>query len=251
MSKLKNKVAIITGGNSGIGLATAKKFVAEGAFVYITGRRQSELDKAVKEIGSNVTAIQGDVSNLADLDRLYSQVKSEKGQIDIIVANAAIVEVMPTEAVTEEHYDRTFDINAKGTFFTVQKGLPILNNGGSIVLVSSGAWQMGVPVYATYSATKAAMRSFVKTWAADLKGKGIRVNAVSPGPINTPIFDKQFPTKEISDGAKAQFQQMVPLGRLGEPEEVANSILFLASNDSSYITGIDLPVDGGVTQLLS
>jgi len=247
--KLKNKVAVITGGNSGIGLATAKKFVEEGAYVYITGRRQSELDKAKAAIGNNVTVVQGDVSNLADLDRLITQIKTEKGKLDIVVANAGVVAMMPTEAVTEEHYDKIFEINAKGAFFTVQKAIPILNNDASIILVSSGAWQKGIAVYPTYSATKATLRSFVRTWAADLAGRNIRANTVSPGPIDTPIFETQFKTKEEIEGAKEMSKNMVPLGRLGKAEEIANAILFLASKDSSFITGSDLPVDGGLTQI--
>lgn len=247
--KLENKVAVITGGSSGIGLATAKKFVEEGAYVFITGRRQTELDKAKAEIGKNVTTVQGDISNLEDLDNLYEVVKHEKGTLDIIVANAAFVEVLPTANVTPEHFDKTFDVNAKGTFFTIQKALPILNNDSSIVLVSSAVNQMGVPVYPVYAGTKAAMRSYVRTWAADFKERNIRANSVSPGPIETPIFDTQFQTKEESDAIKKQFAELVPMGRLGESEEVANAILFLASNDSSYITGADIPVDGGLSQI--
>ena len=249
MKKLNGKVAVITGGSSGIGLATAKLFVAEGAYVFITGRRQAELDKAKAEIGKNVTAIQGDVANLSDLDKLYAAVTSEKGAVDIVVANAAIVEKVMTKDVTPEHYDKTFNINARGTFFTVQKALPLLRNGGSIVLVSSGASVKGIPFYATYSATKAAMRSFVRSWAADFKDRGIRVNTLSPGPIETPMLDSQGKSKEEGDALRAHFTQMIPLGRLGRAEEMASAILFLASDDSSFITGIDLPADGGLTQV--
>ena len=249
MGKLTDKIAVITGGSSGIGLAAAETFVREGAYVYITGRRQEELYKAQKLIGKNARAVQGDVANLADLDRLYATIKAEKGALDIIVANAAFVEVVPTASVTPEHFDRTFNVNARGTFFTVQKGLPLLRDKGSIVLVSSGAHLKGIPFYVTYSATKAAMRSFAGSWAADLKDRGIRVNTLSPGPIDTPIIDGQFKTKEEADAAKTRFVQMTPLGRLGRSEEMAAAILFLASDDSSYSTGIDLAADGGLTQL--
>lgn len=249
MAKLNGKVAVITGGSSGIGLATARLFVQEGAYVYITGRRQAELDKAKAEIGKNVTAVQGDVAKLSDLDHLYATVKSEKGAVDIVIANAAIVEMVTTKDVTPEHYDRTFNINARGAFFTVQKALPLLRNGGSIVLVSSVASVKGIPFYATYSATKAAMRSFVRSWAADFKDRGIRVNTLSPGPIDTPIMDSQVKTKEEADALKKQFIHMIPVGRLGRSEEMASAALFLASDDSSFITGIDLPADGGLTQV--
>lgn len=247
--KLAGKIAVITGGSSGIGLATAKLFVQEGAYVFITGRRQAELDKAKAEIGKNVTTVQGDVANLGDLDHLYAVVKSEKGALDIVIANAAIVEMVTTKDVTPEHYDRTFNINARGAFFTVQKALPLLRNGGSIVLVSSVASVKGLPFYATYSATKAAMRSFVRSWAADFKDRGIRVNTLSPGPIDTPIMESQVKTQAEADALKAQFAQMIPLGRLGRPEEMAPAILFLVSDDSSFITGIDLQADGGLTQV--
>jgi NAD(P)-dependent dehydrogenase (short-subunit alcohol dehydrogenase family) len=249
MAKLNGKVAVITGGSSGIGLATAKLFVEEGAYVFITGRRQAELDKAKAEIGKNVTAIQADVAKLSDLDKLYAAIKSEKGALDIVVANAGIVEIVPTKDVTPEHYDKTFNVNARGAFFTVQKALPLLRNGGSIVLVSSGASVKGIPFYATYSATKAAMRSFGRTWAAEFKDRGIRVNTLSPGPIDTPIMESQVGSKEQADALKAQFAQRVPLGRLGRAEEMASAILFLASDDSSFITGIDLAADGGLTQV--
>jgi NAD(P)-dependent dehydrogenase (short-subunit alcohol dehydrogenase family) len=249
MSKLQGKVAVITGGSSGIGLATAKRFVEEGAYVFITGRRQSELDKATIAIGKNVTAVQGDVANLADLDKLYAAVKSEKGALDIVVANAGVGEMIPTAQVTPEHYDKTFNVNARGTFFTVQKALPLLRNGGSIVLVGSGVHTKGFPFYVTYAATKAAIRSFARSWAADFKDRGIRVNTLSPGPVDTPIIDGQFKSKEEAEGMKIQFAQMVPLGRLGRAEEMASAILFLATDDSSYSTGIDLVADGGLTQV--
>jgi NAD(P)-dependent dehydrogenase (short-subunit alcohol dehydrogenase family) len=249
MGKLKGKVAVITGGSSGIGLATAARFVAEGAHVFITGRRQAELDKAVAVIGSNVTAVQGDIARLEDLDRLYETVKREKGGLDIIVASAGYVEVLPTESVTPEHFDTTFDINARGTFFTVQKALPLLRDGGSIVLVSSGMHIKGFPAYGVYAATKAAIRSFTRTWAAEFKDRGIRVNTLSPGLIETPIIDGQFSSKEEADGARAMFKQITPLGRIGRADEMAAAALFLASDESSYSTGIDLVADGGITQL--
>jgi len=247
--KLSGKVAVITGGSSGIGLATAQLFVAEGAYVYITGRRQDELDKAVKVIGKNVTAVKGDVSNLADLDRLYQIIAKDKGILHIVVANAGYVERALTEKVTPEHFDKTFNINARGTYFTVQKALPLIKEGGSIVLVSSCLHLKGIPEHGTYSATKAAIRSFARTWAAEFKDRGIRVNNVSPGPVDTPIIDGQFATKDEADSAKEYFKKVTPLGRLGRTEEQAKAILFLASDDSSYSTGIDLVTDGGFTQL--
>jgi NAD(P)-dependent dehydrogenase (short-subunit alcohol dehydrogenase family) len=243
MPALEGKVAVITGGSSGIGLATAKRFVKEGAYVIITGRRQSELDKAVAQIGSNVIAVKADVSNLEDLDRLYREVAATKGKLDIVFANAGVVEPVFTTVATPEHYDRTFDINARGVFFTVQKALPLMKGGGSIILTGSGAWQKGTPVYATYAATKAALRSFVRTWTAEFAAKGLRTNVISPGPIETPILEGQF--AENTDAMKERFRTMIPMGRLGKPEEIASAAVFLASDESSFITGIDLPVDGG------
>jgi NAD(P)-dependent dehydrogenase (short-subunit alcohol dehydrogenase family) len=249
MTKLEGKIAVITGGSSGIGLASAKKFVEEGAYVFITGRRQAELENAKAQIGRNVTAVQGDVANLADLDRLYETVKKEKGGLDIVVANAAFVEMKTLADSTPEHFDKTFGINARGTFFTVRKALPLLRNGGAVVLVSSAVHLIGVPVYTTYAATKAALRSFTRSWAAELKDRGIRVNSVSPGPVDTPILDGQFKTKEEVDAFKAANRARVPLGRIGDADEIASAVLFLASNDSSFSTGIDLVADGGITQL--
>jgi NAD(P)-dependent dehydrogenase (short-subunit alcohol dehydrogenase family) len=249
MSKLNGKVAIITGGSSGIGLATAQRFVAEGAYVFIVGRRTTELEKAKALIGTNVTSVAADVSDLADLDRLYDMVKQEKGVVDIVVASAALVERMSLAAATPEHFDKTFNLNARGVFFTVQKALPLMTRGGSIVLVSSGLHLKGFPEHGTYAATKAALRSFARTWAMELKDRGIRVNTLSPGAIDTPIIDGQFKTKEEADGARAMFAQMTPLGRIGRPEEMAAAALFLASEESSYSTGIDLVADGGLTQV--
>jgi NAD(P)-dependent dehydrogenase (short-subunit alcohol dehydrogenase family) len=248
MSKgLSGKVAVITGGSTGIGLATAKRFVEEGAYVFITGRRQAELDKAVAEIGTNVTAVRADVSKLEDLDRLYKEVADKKGKIDILFANAGMVETVGTPAATAEHFDRTFNTNARGVYFTVQKALPLLNDGASIILTGSSAWQKGSPFYGTYAATKAALRSYVRTWTAEFARRGIRANVISPGPIETPILDGQFSTKEAADAFRERFKASIPLGRIGLPEEVASAALFLASQESSYISGIELPVDGGLT----
>lgn len=249
MQALQGKVAVITGGSSGIGLATAKRFVTEGAFVFITGRRQAELDKAANEIGKKVAAVRCDVSRLEDLDGLYKEVAARRGKIDILFANAGMVETVETPAVTPEHFDRTFDTNARGAYFTVQKALPLLSEGASIILTASAVWHKGMPIYATYAATKAAIRSYVRTWTAEFAGRGIRANVISPGPIETPIFEGQFSTKEAADALREQFKASVPMHRLGFPEEIASAALFLASKESSYITGIDLPVDGGLVSV--
>lgn len=249
MKKLENKVAVITGGSSGIGLATAKRFVDEGAYVYIMGRRASELEKAKAAIGKNVTTVQGDVSNLADLDRLFSIISHEKGTLDVVVASAGMVEHAPLAFATPEHFDKTFDTNARGVFFTAQKALPLMKNGGSIVLVSSGMHMKGIPAHSTYAATKAALRSFARTWAMELKDLKIRVNTLSPGPIETPIIAGQFKSKEEEAAGRAYLTSIVPLGRFGEPEEMAAAALFLASDESSFSTGIDLVADGGATQV--
>jgi NAD(P)-dependent dehydrogenase (short-subunit alcohol dehydrogenase family) len=244
--RLNGKIAVITGGNSGIGLATAKQFVDEGAYVFITGRRQSELDAAVKEIGKNVTGVQGDVSNFSDLDRLYATVKQQKGRIDILFANAGLWEFAPLEAITEDHFDKIFSVNVKGILFTVQKALPLFQDGGSIIMTGSGAGSKGLETSSVYSATKAAIRSFVRSWTVDLKHRKIRVNAVSPGPIDTLAF-----RLSVSEQPKffKNLLSTVPLGRTGNPDEVAKAVAFLASDDSSYITGIELFVDGGITQI--
>ena len=249
MSNLNGKVAVITGGSSGIGFAAAQRFVEDGAYVFITGRRQAELERAKAAIGRNVSTIQGDVADLADLDRLFAQVKAEKGVVDILVASAGFVEHASIETATPEHFDKTFDINARAVFFTVQKALPLMPDGGSIVLVSSSLHVKGLPMHGTYSATKAALRSFARTWAAELKGRQIRVNTLSPGAIDTPIIDGQFKTAQEADGARAMFAEMTPLGRIGRPEEMAAAVYFLASDESSYMTGADLVTDGGLTQL--
>jgi NAD(P)-dependent dehydrogenase (short-subunit alcohol dehydrogenase family) len=243
MGKLKGKVAVITGGTEGIGLATAQLFVKEGAYVFITGRRQKELDEAVTAIGSTVTGVQGDVAKLADLDRLYETVGKVKGRIDIIVANAGVAEFVPFGKVSEEHFDRLFNINVKGALFTVQKGLPLLNDGGSIVLMGSVASVKGNPAFGVYAAGKAAIRSFVRTWTTDLKDRHIRSNVVSPGPIRTPAVSRQ------SADVIARIVSTIPMGRIGEPDEVAKAALYLASDDSSFVTGIELFVDGGRAQV--
>jgi NAD(P)-dependent dehydrogenase (short-subunit alcohol dehydrogenase family) len=249
MGKLQGKVAVITGGTTGIGLATAKLFVREGAYVFITGRRQKELDEAMKAIGSNVTGIQGDVAKLADLDRLYEAVKAKGRKLNIVFANAGVGEFAPLESVTEAHFDKLFSINVKGLLFTVQKALPLMPEGGSIILNASIASIKGTPAFGVYSATKAAVRSFARTWTNDLKERKLRVNALSPGPIDTPIFDDLAPTKEGVDKIKDGFISTIPLGRMGEADEIAKAALFLASDDSSFVTGIELFVDGGRAQV--
>jgi NAD(P)-dependent dehydrogenase (short-subunit alcohol dehydrogenase family) len=241
--KLEGKTAVITGGTEGIGFATATLFVEEGAYVFITGRRQKELDAAVKAIGSNVTGVQGDVARLADLDRLYETVSKVKGWIDIVFANAGVGEFVPFGAVTEEHFDKVFNINVRGALFTVQKALPQLKDGGSIILSGSVASVKGTAAFGVYAASKAAIRSFVRTWTTDLKDRRIRSNVVSPGPINTPLLNRQPPE------VLARIASTVPMGRMGEPEEVAKAALFLASDDSSFVTGIELFVDGGRAQV--
>jgi NAD(P)-dependent dehydrogenase (short-subunit alcohol dehydrogenase family) len=247
--KLNGKVALITGGNSGIGLATAKRFVDEGAYVFITGRRKEELNAAVKEIGKNVTAVQGDVSNLADLDRLFAQIKKEKGKIDIVFANAGVAKYAPLGEITEEFYDSIFDINVKGVLFTVQKALPLLPDGASIILNASIVASKGFSSNSVYSATKAAVRSFARTWTTDLKDRSIRVNAVSPGATDTPGLNELLASSETGNQRKKMISNAMPLGRLGTPDEIAKAVVFLASDDSSYITGTELFVDGGFAQV--
>jgi NAD(P)-dependent dehydrogenase (short-subunit alcohol dehydrogenase family) len=250
MSKLEGKIAIITGGNSGIGLATARRFVAEGAYVFITGRRQSELDAAVKQIGKSVTAVQGDVSNLADLDRLYATVKQQKGSIDILFANAGTGEFAPLGAITEEHFDKIFNANVKGLLFTVQKALPLLKDGSSIILNASIVSSTGSPAFSVYSASKAAVRSFARTFTTDLKDRKIRVNAVSPGVIPSPGYRNSLAmTEEQIKQYADSVVDKIPLGRTGTLDEVAKVVSFLASDESSYVTGIELFVDGGMTQI--
>ena len=239
--KLEGKVAVITGGNSGIGLATARRFVAEGAHVFITGRRQGELDEAVKQIGRNVTGVRGDVSDLADLDRLFATVKQQQGRLDVLFANAGVPAVAPLGEISEEQFDKAFAINVKGVLFTVQKALPLFVNGGSIILNASIAASLGIEAYSVYCATKAAVRSFARCWTTDLRHLKIRVNTISPGPIETPMFD--------AAGMREQAVAAVPMGRIGTPDELAKAAVFLASDDSSYVTGIELCVDGGAAQV--
>jgi NAD(P)-dependent dehydrogenase (short-subunit alcohol dehydrogenase family) len=246
MSKLEGKSALITGGNSGIGLATAKQFVSEGAYVFITGRREPELAAAVKEIGRNVTGVQGDVANLGDLDRLYAQIKREKGKLDIVFANAGGAKFAPLGEITEEHYDALFNSNVKGLLFTVQKALPLLADGASIILNASVVASRAIaPEWSVYSATKAAVRSFARTWTIDLRDRRIRVNAVSPGYTDTPPWHSM----ETAEERMRVISNNVPLGRFGTPDEVAKAVVFLASDDSSYVTGTELFVDGGVAQV--
>jgi NAD(P)-dependent dehydrogenase (short-subunit alcohol dehydrogenase family) len=249
MGKLEGKIALITGGNSGIGLATAKQFVNEGAYVFITGRRQGELDAAVKQIGKSVTAVQGDVSKLGDLDRLFAQIKREKGRLDIVFANAGVATYAPFGTITEEHYDSIFNINVKGLLFTVQKALPLLPDGASVILNASIVASKGFSSNSVYSATKAAVRSFARTWTTDLKERRIRVNAVSPGPIETPGLNNLVASTGAGEERLKMLSNTVPLGRLGTPDEIAKAVVFLASDDSSYVTGTELFVDGGFAQV--
>ena len=243
MGKLQGKAAVITGGSTGIGLASAKLFVKEGAYVFITGRRHKEVDEAVKAIGKNVTGVQGDVAKLADLDRLYDVVGRVKGQIDIVFANAGVAEFAPLGSITEEHFDKLFNINVRGTLFTVQKALPLLNDGGSIILTGSVAGVKGTPAFGVYGASKAAVRNFVRAWTVELKDRRIRSNVLSPGPTDTLIIDQQ-PADAI-----ARIASTIPMGRMGEADEIAKAALFLASDDSSFVTGTELFVDGGRAQV--
>lgn len=249
MSALKGKIAVISGGTAGIGLATAQRFVAEGAHVFIFGRRQAQLDEAVKLIGRNVTAVQADAANLEDLDKVAATVKAEKGRVDIIVSNAALVEQAPIDTLTPEHFDKTFNLNARGPVFLVQKLLPLMSKGGSIVLVSSAMHGMGIPGHTAYAATKAALRSYARTWASEFKDRGIRVNTLSPGVTDTPMLDSQVTSAEGREALVNMYLPMIPLARLGLAEEVASAALFLASDQSAYMTGADLMNDGGVGQV--
>jgi NAD(P)-dependent dehydrogenase (short-subunit alcohol dehydrogenase family) len=248
MPKLNGKIAVVTGGATGIGLAIAKRFVAEGAFVFITGRRQAELDNAKAAIGHNVVAVQGDVSKIEDLDRLYKTIQNTKGTLDIVVANAGVVENIRVEEVTPDVYDRMFNINTRGLFFTVQKSLPLLKDGSSVVLVGSCVSSMALPASSVYAATKAAVRSFARTFSTDLRDRKIRVNTLSPGPIDTPIIDGQFKTEEEAARGREYMASLPLMRRLGTSEEMAAAALFLASDESSYCTGIDLYADGGLSQ---
>ena len=249
MGKLEGKIALITGGNSGIGLATAKQFVNEGAHVFVTGRREQELAAVVKEIGRNITGVRGDVSDLGDLDRLFAQIKREKGRLDIVFANAGVAKYAPLGSITEELYNSIFDINVKGLLFTVQKALPLMPDGAAIILCASIVASKGLSANSVYSATKAAVRSFARTWTTDLKARRIRVNAVSPGSIDTPGLSELLASSDVGSQRKTMISNSVPLGRFGTPDEIAKAVVFLASDDSSYITGAELFVDGGFAQV--
>ena len=244
MGKLEGKVAVITGGSSGMALASAMRFVEEGAYVFITGRRQEQLDEAVKLIGRNVTGVRGDAANLDDLDRLFDTVKREKGKIDVLFASAGRGDALPLGEITEQHFDATFGLNTRGTLFTVQKALPLFNDGGSIIMTGSVASVKGFPGFGVYAASKAALRSFARTWLNELKGRNIRVNVLGPGPIATPM-QEQVLTKE----AKEMFESLIPRGKMGQPEEIATVALFLASDDSSFVNGVELNVDGGFSAI--
>jgi len=247
---LAGKIALVTGGSSGLGLATAKRFIAEGAHVFITGRRQAELDEAMKELGDSATAVRGDIANLADLDGLFAAIKERKGRLDVLFANAGLGEFAPLSEVTEEHFDKTFNVNVRGTLFTVQKALPLMPDGAAIIVNASMVSVKGFPAFGVYSATKAALRSFVRTWANELKDRKIRVNAVSPGTVVTPGYSTGL---GMSDEQIREFESQAaaatPLGRAGTPDEIAKAVVFLASDDSSYVNGVELFVDGGAAQI--
>jgi NAD(P)-dependent dehydrogenase (short-subunit alcohol dehydrogenase family) len=243
MSKLEGKTAVITGGSSGIGLAIAQRFAQEGAHVFITGRRQVQLDEAVRRIGERVEAVQGDVTSKADLERLFKAVKDRAGQLDILVTSSGVSEFSTIDTLTEDHFDKAFDLNVRGMVFSVQGAVPLMAGGGAIVLIGSIAGAIGTPGYGTYGATKAAVRSYARTWTNELAGRGIRVNTLSPGPIDTPMFDG------VSDEVRISLTQQIPLKRLGRPDEVAAAALFLASVDSSFVAGAELCIDGGMNQV--
>ncbi|MDC0749693.1 SDR family oxidoreductase [Polyangium mundeleinium] len=249
MGALEGKVAVVTGGSTGIGFAAAKRFASEGARVFITGRRQAELDAAVAAIGSSAIGVRADSSNLADLDRLYDVVREQAGRIDVVFANAGGGEFLPLGAITEEHYDRTFNTNVKGVLFTVQKALPLLVDGGSIILNASTTSTMGTESFSVYSATKAAVRNFARSWILDLKARRIRVNVISPGPIKTPGLASLAPTEEQAKALLQGLATTIPLGRLGDPDEVGKAAVFLASDASSFVNGAELFVDGGYAQI--
>jgi NAD(P)-dependent dehydrogenase (short-subunit alcohol dehydrogenase family) len=244
MGKLEGKIAVITGGSSGMALASAKRFVEEGAYVFITGRRQEALDEAVKAIGRNVTGVRADSANLADLDRLFDTVKREKGGIDVLYASAGLGEAAQLGEITEQHFDAAFNLNTRGTLFTVQKALPLFRDGGSIFMTGSVASVKGFPGYSVYAASKATLRSFARTWVNELKGRNIRVNVLSPGPIATPMQDQV-----LTEDAKRMFESLIPRGTMGRPDEIAAAALFLASNDSSFVNGVELAVDGGFSAI--
>lgn len=247
--KLNNKIALVTGGSSGIGRAIAYRFAKEGAQVILTGRNQTKLNDAVNEIGGSASTVVADVTKSEDLDRVYDHIRSRHGSLDILVANAGIIETASLEAASADHFDRTFDTNVKGLFFTVQKALPLLNTGSSVVLVSSVAHKVALPNYSVYAASKAAVRSLARTFAAELLPSGIRVNSLSPGPTNTPIFDRQAPSPDVAEAVKAAYAEHIPMKRLGRSAEIAAAALFLASSDSSFTTGADIVADGGLTEI--
>ncbi|PAF33216.1 SDR family oxidoreductase [Paenibacillus sp. 7516] len=248
MGKFDGKVAVVTGGTSGIGLASAQQFVQEGAYVFITGRRQRELDEAVKQIGKNVTGVRGDISKSEDLDILFETVKREKGHLDILFANAGLGSFLPLGEITEAQYYKTFDVNVKGTIFTVQKALALFpNKRGSIILTGSTAGSTGMPAFSIYGASKAAIRQLVRSWILDMKGTEIRINILSPGTIVTPAYDELFGSE--LDHLLEQAKNDIPLGRVGQVEEISNAVMFLASNESSYMNGVELFVDGGAAQV--
>jgi NAD(P)-dependent dehydrogenase (short-subunit alcohol dehydrogenase family) len=249
MGRLEGKIAVITGSNSGIGLASAKRFVAEGAHVYITGRRQEELDRAVQAIGTGVTAVQGDVSNLEALDRLFSKVRSDRGRVDVLFANAGLGAREPLGKITESAFDRVFGVNVKGTVFTVQMALPLMRDGGSIILTGSTTGSMGTPAFSIYSASKAAIRNLARSWALDLKGTGIRVNVLSPGATATPGLLNALAKTGNKDAMIAGLVEQSPLGRMAEPDDIADVALFLASDDSRSMTGSEIFADGGMAQV--
>jgi NAD(P)-dependent dehydrogenase (short-subunit alcohol dehydrogenase family) len=249
MGKLEGKIALVTGGTSGIGLATAKAFAREGAFVFITGRRGAELAAAVKAIGTSAVGVQGDAAKLADLDRLFAQIKDQRGRLDALFANAGVARYAPLGAISEELFDATFAVNVKGVVFTVQKALPLMPDGAAIVLNASFVGSKGLPENSVYSATKAAVRSFARTWTTDLKARRIRVNAISPGTIDTPGLNELLASSAAGEQRRKMIPNAVPLGRFGTPEEIAKAVVFLASDDASYITGAELFVDGGLGQV--
>jgi NAD(P)-dependent dehydrogenase (short-subunit alcohol dehydrogenase family) len=244
MGKLEGKVAVITGGSSGMALEGAKRFVEEGAYVFITGRKQEKLDEAVKLIGRNVTGVRGDAANLDDLDRLFETVKREKGKIDVLYASAGMGDAAPLGQITEQHFDSTFGLNARGTLFTVQKALPLLKDGGSIFMTGSVASLKGFPGYSVYAASKATLHAFARGWLNELKGRNIRVNVLHPGPIATPMQDEV-----LTEDAKRMFESLIPRGTMGRPEEIAAVAVFLASDDSSFVNGLELSVDGGFSAI--
>jgi NAD(P)-dependent dehydrogenase (short-subunit alcohol dehydrogenase family) len=249
MSRLEGKVAVLSGGTSGIGLAIARRFVAEGAHVFIFGRHRDTLDEAVQLTGANVTAIEADATRLEDLDRVAGAVRSAKGKVDVVVASAGLVEQVPLPEITPDHFDRTFDLNARAPLFLVQKMLPMMGRGGSIILVSSAMHYMGLPNHSAYAATKAAVRSYSRTWAAEFSGSGIRANTLSPGVVDTPMLDSQAATPEEAAAIREGYANYAPMRRLAEPEELASAALFLASDESSFMTGSDMVVDGGVSNV--